>query len=65
MITQSLALLNVPMLKYNTENDDYALMNYVVGGLCVFMMGLTLSAYRKYRRNITKLLLLTENITQF
>ena len=43
------------MLSYNTRNDDYALMNYIVAGLCLLTLLLPIATYRKYQSNIKSL----------
>ena len=55
MISQTLALVNIPMLAYNTENDDYGLMNYVLAGVCVGMIGPSFAIYRKYKAAETEI----------
>ena len=52
LCTQVAALMNLPMLKYNTRNDEYATMNYLIAGLMFISVVLPLSCYRRYKLNI-------------
>ena len=36
------------MLNYNTENNDYALMNYILGGVIMLVLLVSFSCYRKW-----------------
>lgn len=50
LISQPFGLLNILMLAYNTTNDDYAVMNYMLGGLVCLASLVSIACYRRYRQ---------------
>ena len=48
LLSQPFTLLNIIMLNYNTENNDYALMNYILGGVIMLVLLVSFSCYRKW-----------------
>ena len=49
LLSQPFSLLNIVMLNYNTENDDYALTNYILGGVILLVSAVSLACFRKYK----------------
>jgi len=50
VFSQPFSLLNILMLGYNTTNDDYAVMNYILGGLVSLVVLVSIACYRHYQR---------------
>jgi hypothetical protein len=48
LLSQPFGLINIPMLSYNTKNNDYSLMNYILAGYSTLMLGVCWAIYRKY-----------------
>lgn len=51
LIAQPFGLLNILMLSYNTKNDDYAVMNYLLAGLVSLQAAVAFACYRRYTKN--------------
>ena len=34
---------------HKSENDDYGLMNYVLAGVCLMVLGPSIAIYKKYK----------------
>lgn len=52
LVSQIFGLVNLPMLSYNTANDDYAIMNYILGGMISLIGIVAIACYRKYRSSL-------------
>ena len=51
LIAQPFGLLNIFMLSYNTKNDDYAVMNYLLAGIISLLVVVSFACYRRYKTN--------------
>ena len=49
LLSQPFALLNIVMLNYNAENSDYALMNYLLGGVSLLVLSVSFACFRRYK----------------
>ena len=48
LVSQPFNLLNIPMLAFNTENDDYAVTNYILAAVMLLMSLVSVACIRRY-----------------
>lgn len=49
VLSQMFSLLNLALLSYNTKNDDYSLMNYVLAGIASLISLVAIATYRRFK----------------